>query len=159
MAGELGSSSSTRYQLPGGSNRSEFGMLLSPVSERTHVFVLRLHLTIHSRINSSPRTPKTSKDRNRKVFPGSKQGFRRYHWMHTAKSSNYEMSLSVNMTNTSVAGLTVRKSPKTCEQRTFTLTSATKRSWSINLWIRAAPNSIAWPILANPGCGTSAESS
>jgi len=36
--------------------------------------------------------------------------------MYTAKSSNYELSLSIDVTDTSVAGLTVRRSPTTCEQ-------------------------------------------
>jgi beta-fructofuranosidase len=42
-----------------------------------------------------------------------------YQKAYTAQSSHYELCVSLNLTETSVAGLTLRKSPTSCEETTI----------------------------------------
>ena len=63
--------------------------------------------------------PEASKLRNtakQYTFPPTTVEAAGYEKVLTAQSSHYELSVSLSLTNTSVAGLTLRKSPTTCEQ-------------------------------------------
>lgn len=50
------------------------------------------------------------------TFPAAKVDSAGYQKVITAQSSNYELSVTLTLTTISIAGLTLRKSPTSCEQ-------------------------------------------
>jgi beta-fructofuranosidase len=63
-----------------------------------------------------PETSKLRETAKQHTFPSTTVQAAGYQKVLTAQSSHYELSVSLSLTNTSVAGLTLRKSPTTCEQ-------------------------------------------
>ena len=52
-------------------------------------------------------------------FPSQKISSNGYQKVYTAKSTNYELLVSLTVAETTVAGLTLRKSPTSCEETTL----------------------------------------